>query len=305
MKKIYCSLALLLAAAIWGFGFVAQSVGLDYVGPWTFQSVRCLLGALALTLLCLAMDGWKKRAGVWCAPTRAERQRLLRGGLCCGLALGVACALQQTGLQYTTVAKAGFITSMYLVLVPIASIAVGRKPELKHWFCVALAAVGLYFLSISGNFSLGLGDTLVMCGAVGYTVHIMVVDHYASRVDGVKLSCIQFWVASLFSAVGALCFEHPDPAAITGAMLPILYSGIVSSAGGYTLQIIGQSGADPVVATLLMGMESVFSLIGGVLLLHQVPSVREGFGCVLVFAAVLFAQLPIIQLVKGLAHKEK
>ncbi len=296
MKQLSGNLALLLAAAIWGFCFVAQSVGMDAVGPFTFQGVRCILGALVLTALSFGIDTVKKRRGTYQKPTKEEQKMLLKGGLFCGIALCVATNLQQVGLMYTTVAKSGFITSMYMVFVPIASILLRKRPTLKHWLCVALAVVGLYFLSITGGFSLNQGDFFTLLCAFTFTAHIMVIDHYAPHVDGVKLSCLQFWFTGIVSSVIMLLTETPSVEALRVAWLPIAYAGIMSCAGAYTLQIIGQKNAEPVVATLLMSLESVFSLVGGMLLLRQIPTAREAFGCALVFIAVVTAQIPIEKL---------
>lgn len=293
MAKAKGNIALLLAALFWGFCFVAQNVGMEQVGAFTFQGTRCLLGAFVLTLLSVGMDWAKKKRGAYQAPTPEQRKTLWKGGLCCGLVLFVAANLQQVGILYTTVAKAGFITSMYMVLVPIFSVVLGRAPQKKHWFCVALAAVGLYFLSITGGFSLGRGDTLVLLCACAFTVHILVIDHFAPLVDGVKISCIQFWIAGVLSCLVMAFTEQPTWSAVQAAWIPIVYAGVVSCAGGYTLQIIGQQTAEPVVATLLMSLESVFSLLGGMLILQQIPTPRELFGCVLVFLAVVLAQVPI------------
>lgn len=298
MKQLYGSLALLLAALIWGLCFVAQSVGMEYVGPFTFQAVRCILGALVLTAVSFGMDAWRKRRGTWKQPAPVERRRLWLGGLCCGLALFVAANLQQVGMKYTTVAKAGFITSMYLVLVPFASVVLGRRPRAKNWLCVGIAAVGLYFLSISGSFSLSKGDFLVLLCAAAFTVHIMVIDWFAPGLDGVKLSCIQFWITGVLSAVPMLRLEQPTMQALQIAWLPIVYAGVMSCAVAYTLQIIGQQSVQPVLATLLMSLESVFSLLGGMVILRQIPTGREFFGCGLVFTAVVLAQVPVENLLR-------
>lgn len=293
MKQIYGNFALLLAACIWGFAFVAQSIGMDYISPFTFQAVRCLLGAAVLVPVFLLMDRSKKRRGTYRAPKPQERRRLWTGGICCGVVLCVAANLQQIAIQYTTVAKAGFITSMYLVVVPIFSVFLGKKPPRKTWLCILLAAVGLYFMSIRNGFSLSVGDSFAVACSLCFALHIMSVDHFAPGLDGVRLSCIQFLVAGLLSAIPMVLLEHPAASAILAAWAPILYTGILSCGVAYTCQIIGQQVADPTIATLFMSLESVFSLVGGLLILRQIPSGREFFGCALVFGAVLLSQLPM------------
>ncbi len=293
MRRMSGSLALLAAALIWGMSFVAQSIGMEAVGPFTFQGTRCILGAMVLTLLSLGADRVRKARGIPQSSTPGRRKRLWIGGICCGLVLFVAANLQQVGILYTTVAKSGFITSMYIVIVPILSVFLGKTPVVKHWLCVALAAVGLYFLSISGGFDPNPGDGITVLCALGFAFHILVIDHFAPGLDGVKLSCIQFWVAGLLSCVLMVLLEQPTWQGLQTAALPIAYAGMMSCAGGYTLQIIGQQHADPVVATVLMSLESVFSLLGGLVILRQIPTGRELFGCALMFSAVMLSQLPV------------
>lgn len=294
MKKLYGSLALLLAACSWGFGFIAQSVGMDSIGPFTFQSVRSFVATAALFLLILVMDALKKRKGVWEKPTPEALRYQWKGGIVCGLVFTVAACLQQIGLQYTTPGKAGFLTSMYILIVPILGLFLGKKPPKKIWFCIFLGVCGMYFLSIQAGtgLALGRGDGLEALGAVGFAFHILVIGHYAPHIDGVRLSCIQFFVSAVICAVPMLVLEHPSMTALIAAGTAILYAGAVSGSCGYTLQIIGQKYAEPVTATLLMSLESVFSMVGGVLLLRQVPSCRELLGAGLILIAVVLIQLP-------------
>lgn len=279
-------LALLLAALIWGTCFVAQSVGLDAVGPYTFQAVRCLLGAAVLTPLAI----FRQKRG---KTVTKSGKYLLKGGLCCGLVLCVATNLQQLGLVYTIPAKSGFITSMYLVLVPILSLAVGKAPRLRHWLCVGLAAAGLYLLSVKSGFTLNPGDTLTLIGAFFFAAQIMVVDRFAPELDVVQLSCAQFWVVGVLTSVPMFVLETPTLAGIRAAALPIAYAGVMSCGVAYTLQIVGQQRCEPVVSTVLMSLESVFSLLGGLILLGQVPTGRETLGSCIVFGAVVLAQVPV------------
>lgn len=297
MKKtqIRNSLILLLTAVIWGIAFVAQSVGMDYVGPFTFTSVRSFIGGLVL-LPCIALlnrgSGQMKQNSESEQEKKEGRRQLILGGICCGLALCFASCFQQIGIQYTTVGKAGFITAFYIVLVPVLGIFLGKRCGLLIWVSVALALAGLYFLCITEGLSIGRGDILVFICALLFAVHILVIDHFAQLVDGVKMSCIQFFVCGIVSGIGMLLFESPSLSAILTAWKPILYAGALSSGAGYTLQIVGQKGMNPTVASLILSLESVISVLAGLLLLHQTLSGREALGCVLMFAAIILAQLP-------------
>ena len=301
MRRAYSNLALLITAMIWGSAFVAQRVGMDHVGAFTFQSIRSFLGAVTLIPFLLITRALKHRQEPVepldgpCETPAEERRQLLIGGLVCGIMLTVASLFQQIGIRYTTVGKSGFITSMYLILVPILGVFLGKRVPLKIWGCVAAAAIGLYFLSISGSFSLSRGDALTILCALCFAVHILCVDHFAARSDSVRLSFLQLLTSGVLSGLLMLAVDHPTPAQLRAAALPILYAGILSSGVGYTLQVVGQKGANPTTATLLMSLESVFSVLAGVLMLRQVPTVREAFGCVLIFAAVVFAQLPLLE----------
>lgn len=282
---------LLLTALIWGCAFVAQSVGMDYVGPFTFNAVRSLIGAVVLLPVIALMDrleGKDKKK----AEKKGDTRTLILGGVCCGIALGVASSLQQIGIQYTTVGKAGFITAMYIVIVPLMGVFVGRKVRPVIGLCVVIAVAGLYFLCMKGGFSLGGGDLMVMICAVAFSVHILVIDYFSPLVDGVRMSAIQFLVAGLMCSVPMFLWEQPQPAVILSAWAPILYAGVLSCGVAYTLQILGQKGADPVVASLLLSLESVFSVLAGWVILGQALSARELFGCALMFGAIILAQLP-------------
>lgn len=290
-KEMRGNLLLLITAAIWGSAFVAQSVGMDYVGPFTFQAVRNLLGALALLPVILLHNRKKKRDGE--APmTKEEKKQLWIGGLVCGTVLGVAGCLQQIGVQHTTVGKAGFITALYILIVPVLGLLFHKKVPFKILGCIVIAVVGLYLLCVQDSFSLSKGDAFVALCALGFSVHIMVVDYYAARVDGLKLSCLQFFVAGLFSTIPTLLTEEPNMQGILNAWLPIVYGGVFSSGIGYTLQVLGQKYTKPTVASLLMSLESVFAVLAGIVLLGQIPTLRETIGCLLMFGAIVLAQLP-------------
>ena len=290
------SLLLLLTATIWGVAFVAQSVGMDYIGPFTFNAVRNLIGGVVL-IPCIAFlkkinGGEEENTADEHAP-KEQRKLLLTGGISCGILLFIASNLQQVGIQYTTVGKAGFITAMYIVLVPILGIFFRKKVSAKIWIAVGLAVVGLYTLCMTeGDFSLQKGDLLVLLCAIAFSFHILVIDYFAPKVDGVKMSCIQFFVCALLSGICMLLFEEPDMAMILQAWVPVLYAGVFSCGVAYTLQIVGQKGMNPTVASLILSLESVISLIAGWTILGQTLGARELSGCVLMFAAIILVQLP-------------
>ena len=286
-KQLKGTLCLLIATVIWGSTFIAQSVGMDYIGPFTFQASRSFLAVLFLIPLIYVFDKDKKAyIKTWANP------KLWKTGLLCGIALFIAGGLQQVGLLYTTAGKAGFITALYIVVVPILGLFMGKKSSLRIWLCVVMAMVGLYLLSVTEGFRLSVGDTLVLLCAVAFSFHIVAVDHYAARVDGVKLSCIQFLVCGVLSSIMMFIFEEPQMAGLLKAAAPILYAGIMSCGVAYTLQIVGQKYTRPTVASLLMSLESVFAVLAGMLLLREIPTAREAFGCVIMFAAIIITQLP-------------
>lgn len=285
--------ALLLTAFIWGTAFVAQSVGMDYVGPFTFLWTRNFIGAAALLPVIAVMDSVKKKQGKYEKMTGAHWKVLIAGGVCCGISLCIASSFQQIGIQYTTVGNAGFISSMYMLMVPVFSIFLHKKVSGKIWFCVALAAVGMYFLSIKDGFLVSRGDALIAVCAVFFAVQILFVDYYAPKTDPVKLSCAQFVVTGILSLIPGLIFETVTVSALLSAAGPILYAGLLSSGVAYTLQVVAQKYAEPTIATLFMSLESVFSLLGGIVILSQIPDRREIFGCTLVFIAVVVSQISI------------
>lgn len=292
-KAMRSNLMLVLTAFIWGVAFVAQSVGMDYVGPFTFISVRNFIATLVL-LPCIRLldkvnpsdrlsENDKNPHG---GPT------LIIGGIVCGICLAVASAFQQIGISYTTVGKAGFITAMYIVIVPILGLFIKKKVRIIAWISVAISVAGLYLLCMTESLSLSRGDLLVLICAICFALHIMVIDYFSPRVDGIRMSCIQFLTCGIVCAVPALLTESPDIHSILAAWLPILYAGALSSAVGYTLQIVAQKNTDPVIASLLMSLESAFSLLAGWVLLNQRLSAREMCGCILMFVAIILSQLP-------------
>ena len=289
MSKTKSNLMLLLCAMIWGSAFVAQSAGMDHIGPWTFNAMRSLIGGLTLLILMPFLD---RVRNVKKEDAHMDKKVLLTGGIACGVVLCFASYFQQTGIQYTTVGKAGFLTALYTIAVPVLGILVGKKTRPLVWVCVVISVIGFYFLSLEGSFSLGLGDGLVLIGSLLFAVHILVIDYFSPKTDGVRLSCIQFFTAGIISFVPMMIFEQPSFTAILQAAAPILYAGVLSSGAGYTLQIVGQKGADPTIASLILSLESVFAAISGFLFLHQVLSHREVFGCALIFLAIIISQLP-------------
>lgn len=296
MNKTKNTFLLLLTAFIWGVAFVAQSVGMDYVGPLTFNASRFIIGAIFLIPCIAFLDKLKEKenqAACKNIPAAPQNKKvLITGGICCGIAIAAASTLQQYGIAYTTVGKAGFITALYIVIVPILGIFLKRKPRLIIWFSVLLALVGLYFLCMTDSLSFSKGDTLVLLCAFVFSLHIMIIDHFSPMVDGVRMSCIQFAVAGVLCGIPALIFEHPTFSSLIAAWAPILYAGILSCGVAYTLQIVAQKNYDPTVASLLLSLESVFSVLAGWVILHQALSPREIFGCVLVFIAIILVQLP-------------
>ena len=282
----------LVTAMIWGTAFVAQSVGAEYMGPFTFNAARAAIAFVFLLGLCGARRACRRRSGEAAAPA-ASRRDLAVGGLACGTALAVASCFQQKGLETTTSGKAGFITALYIVLVPLAGLLLGKKAPRAVWLGVVLAVAGLYCLCVNEEFSVTGGDLYVLACAFCFAVQIMAVDHFTDRVDGVALSCAQFLVMTAICTLGALT-ETPPSLALLGRWLgPVLYVGVFSSGVAYTLQILAQKGSDPTVVSLLMSMESVFATIAGALILGDRMTGREYLGCALMLAAVILAQLPI------------
>lgn len=295
---------LVLTALIWGSAFVAQSVGMDYLGPFTFNSLRCLMGGLVLLPVIWFM-GRKGPGGRKKTKPRADTQTgkidqelaedkktLWIGGICCGIALAAASSLQQIGLVYTSAGKAGFITALYILIVPLLGLFLGKKVGGKTWAGVGLAVLGMYFLCIKEGFFISYGDFLVMICAFIFSLHILIIDYFSPKVDGVKLSCIQFWIAGILCALPMILNEKPTPGAVAAAWLPLLYAGVLSCGVAYTLQIIAQKNTDPTVASLILSLESVFAALTGWLLINETLSPKELFGCVLVFTAIILAQLP-------------
>lgn len=296
---------LVLAALIWGIAFVAQSTGGDAIGPFSFNCIRCIVGALALLPVIKLLDLLKlsKRP-----ESKEDKKNLYIGGISCGIILCFASNLQQLGITMgTQTGKAGFLTACYIILVPIVGLFFKKKCGLNVWIGVVLTIAGLYLLCMEGSFSIELSDFLVMLCALIFSFHILCVDHFSPLVDGVRLSCIQFLTAGILSAIPMIFtemhlfsngFGQWYPSLLTlNAWIPILYAGVMSCGVAYTLQIVGQNGVNPTIASLLMSLESVFSVLAGWILLHEHMSLRALLGCLLIFVAVVLAQIPVKELV--------
>lgn len=293
------SLLLLLCSFIWGTAFVAQSAG-SGMGAYSFLAGRSWLAVLVLIPTMLVFDAVNRRkTGTDGRPkTAEEKKQLAVAGLVCGTFLFAASAAQQTGITLNpSTAKAGFLTAMYVVLVPVFGLFLGRKGSAQLWVSMVVAVLGLYLLCMKNGFTgIESSDWILLSCAVLFSFQIMAVDHFSPRMDGVRLSLAEFLVVSVESTVAAFLFETPTAAEYAANALPILYCGVLSSGVAYTLQILGQRDLNPAIASLIMCLESVFSALGGWLLLHQSLSGREVFGCALIFAAVVLAQLPLEQL---------
>lgn len=292
------AIMLILTAFIWGTAFVAQSVGMDYLGPFTFNGVRSFIGGAALLPCIFIIERFNARGGEELAresrrnQEKGSRKDLLTGGVACGLLLFAASSLQQVGIQYTTAGKAGFITAFYIVIVPVLGIFLKKKTGLKVWAAVVIALTGLYFLCITESFTVGKGDVLLFFCALIFSVHILVIDYFSPKVEGVKMACIQFFVCGVASLVPMWTLETPRIADMAAGWLPLLYAGVLSCGVAYTLQIVGQKNVNPAVASLILSLESCFSVLAGWAVLGETLSLRESVGCVLMFAAIILAQLP-------------
>ena len=284
MTKRVASLLLLLTAIIWGLSFVAQDVSADLIGPFTFNASRFYIGALAL----LPFIFYKRRGK---AVSKEQNRRTLKGGLCCGIALAVASVLQQAGVATTGAGKAGFITSLYNIFVPLFLLFMGRKIDKKIWLYAFLAVVGMYLLCIKEGFRVESGDYLVLSCAVFFAIHILIIDHFSKDVDGVEMSAMQFLTAAIICTFGALIGEKIILSDLIKAAVPVLYAGIFSCGIAYTLQVVAQKYVHPAAATLILSLESVVSVLAGWLILAAALNARELLGCAIVFIAVILSQL--------------
>ena len=292
-RKMLGNLLLILTAMIWGTAFVGQRVGMESIEPFTFTAARMALAAIAVGTVAMLLTG--RRAGTAAAEATdaAYMKNTLVGGVCCGVFLSAGSLFQQAGVVYTTAGKAGFITAMYMLLVPVINFLLFKKKNsLRVWMAVLIGVAGMYILCVKEGFSLTTGDTLVLICAFMFSGHILCCDHFAPRGDAIMISAIQFAVTSVISAVFAFIFEDPTWDKIVSAAIPILYCGLISGGLGYTLQIVAQKFTDPTIASLLMSLESVFAVIAGALLLGERMSMQELIGCAVMFFAIILVQLP-------------
>ena len=306
---------LVLTAMVWGGSFVAQKSGMELIGPFAFNGIRTIIGGIVLIPLIMVLDRMKSKKQASAPAVKADaadsalseadkkndQKLLITGSICCGLALLVAGMLQQIGMMYTTAGKAGFITALYVVLVPIFGRILGKKIRPLIWLCVLASAFGLYLLCMpaSGGFGhINKGDLIVLACALCFAVHILLIDYFSPKVDGVRLSCLQFFIAGILCVIlmfpldPVLGYDIPSLSQLLDAWIPIVYAGALSCGAGYTMQIVAQADTDPAVASMILCLESVFAVIAGMLILGESLSLREASGCIIMFAAILAAQLP-------------
>ena len=290
IKNFKGSIILLITSIIWGTAFVAQSEGMNYVEPFTYNAMRTLLGGVVLIPVMILFRFSDKRNGK--EKSSCSLKNTVIGGICCGIALFIASSFQQAGIAQTTAGKAGFVTALYIVIVPMIGIFLHKKMPLRMWLFIAIALAGFWLLCIKQDIGISSGDLLVFFGAIFFAVHITVIDYFnQKKTDGVLMSCIQFFTAGLLMLICMFIFEKPTIPNIMGAGGTILYAGILSCGVAYTLQILGQKHTNPTLATMLMSLESVFAALSGWLILGEKLSIKEFIGCVLIFAAVILAQL--------------
>jgi len=295
-RRTRANLLLLLTAMIWGCAFVAQDVAADVLEPMSFNGSRMLLAALTLVPVCWFGDRRAIKAGqgmAWKQMDISQRRTLVTGGVCCGVMLALGSVFQQLGLSLGTGAgKAGFITALYIVLVPLAGLFFGRKLGRLVWIAVAMSVVGLYLLCMQGSLTIDPGDGMLILCAACFCGHILVVDHFSRLTECVKMSCIQFFTTTIICLAGAFLFEQPTWEAVLTCAIPIIYAGVFSGGVGYTLQILAQRDAEPTIASLLMSLESVFAVLAGWMILGDALSLRELAGCVMMMGGIVLAQLP-------------
>ena len=295
-RRLRANLLLLLTAVIWGCAFAAQDVAADVIDPMSFNGSRMLLAALTLVPVCFFSDRRAVKSGTgmaWKQMDKAQRRTLITGGVCCGVMLALGSVFQQLGLTLGTGAgKAGFITALYIVLVPLSGLFAGKKLGRLVWMAVGLSVAGLYLLCMQGRFSLEPGDGMLIICAACFCGHILVVDHFSRRTDCIKMSCIQFFTTTIICLAGAFLFEDITWQAVRTCAIPLIYAGVFSGGVGYTLQILAQRDAEPTVASLLMSLESVFAVLAGWVLLGDALSLRELAGCAFMMGGIVLAQLP-------------
>jgi len=295
-KNLKGNLILLLTAFIWGLSFIAQSKGVEQISPIAFNGIRCLLGAIVLIPVIAILDNGKKKKGV---AVQGFNKTLIKGGVICGILLCAATTLQTAGMIYTSPGKSGFITAMYMILVPIIGLFFGKKPRFIIIISVAVAVCGMYLMCIEPGFSINNGDILTAICSLIFAFHIIAIDHFSPKVDGVKLAFTQFFVCGLINIIWMLFDEIPKPENVYNCMTSIAYSGVMSCGVAYTLQIVGQKYTDPTSASIIMSLESVFATLTTVILISLgweltggALSIKEIVGCILMFVAIILVQLP-------------
>lgn len=303
MKKgsLTGNIMLILTAAIWGIAFVAQRAGMDHVGPFTFMATRYALAALSLGIISFLVFRSQEQKN---SKTDYDLKTTLKSGLVTGIILFTASSLQQIGLIYSTAGKAAFITTLYIVIVPFFGIFLGKKIGASTWVGVILSICGLYLLTVKQGLSMEYGDLIVLAGSFLWAGHILVIDHYSNRVEPVYMSFLQFVVAFLLSVIVMFLFETPTWDTVMEAKIPIFYAGVLSAGVGYTLQMIAQKSTDPTVASLIMSLEAVFGAVGGYFLLHEILSFKELLGCIVMFVAIIIAQIPAKKEESLIAHEK-
>lgn len=287
------NILLLITAAIWGFAFVAQRAGMEYVGPFTFNAIRFALGGLSLSLL---MNVNRKREFDEQKYPRFKDTYFIYGGLVAGVILFLGSTFQQIGIVYTTAGKAGFITGLYIIIVPIFGLAIKQKTSLSTWIGAIIAVAGLYLLSVKEGFSIGLGDLLVLISSFFWAIHVLLIGFISPKTESIQLAFLQFSVCSLLSMIAAVFTESPSLQNIIDAAVPILYAGICSVGIAYTLQIIAQREAHPARAAIIMSLEAVFALIGGWIILNEMIPLKGLFGCTFMLAGTLVSQIGLIKI---------
>lgn len=302
MKKTFKSdLCLIGAALVWGFAFVAQRDSMDTIGPFLYSAIRMFLGSAALVPVFLITDKIKnenRETPETAQEKQQSKKALIKGGLAAGVVIFFAANMQQVGLVSTDAGKTAFITALYILLVPIMSIFMKHRANLNNWIGAVIGAAGLYFLCVTAQFTVAAGDIIVFIGAFGWAAHILIVDHFAPKVNAAKLTCLQFIVAGFISLIVSFIVEDNTFAAAVSCAPSLLYTGIMSCGVGFTLQVVGQKNANPTAASILLSMESVFGALAGFIFLNETMTGRELTGCILMLAAVIIAQLPVKKLNK-------
>jgi drug/metabolite transporter (DMT)-like permease len=295
-KKLLGNAILIFTAAIWGLGFAWQRMGMEDIGPVTFTAAREIISAVFIGAAAVIINTIRRgKERIRTGPFSSDALQTVKGGICCGTVLVAATLFQQMGIVYTSAGKAGFITAMYMLFVPIISfIVLRRKSPWIVWLAVVIGIVGMYLLCVNERLSFTKGDVMMLVCAVLYSCHILCCDHFAKQGDPITISAIQFATASVISTVLAFIVEEPALGPVLAAIAPILYCGFVSGGLGYTSQMIGQKYADPAPASIIMSFESVFAVLGGAFMLHERMSMREAIGCVIMFAAIILVQIPAI-----------